>query len=571
MGPRTIASTALSYPPMASRAPTRKPLPRAAGARSARRHTPFLCATLALYAGLCMTFAFTAGDPYYNNDAPRHLLTGAFYADFFRELPLADPVAFAKTYYAHYPALGIVHWPPLFHVILGGAFAVFGVSQGTAAAVMTAFLAIAVVGWFLLTRPLVGTGVAFWSALLFPLAPEFFGLAGSLMLEVPTLAWMILAVLAFDRFLRIDRDNWLWLGVLCAICAALTRPHGLIVLGPLTATWYASRRRDLLRRKAFWAAVLAGALPVGSYYLISTRLDHSNWSMLAHCSAFAWPGLGRPLLLAAGWPILAVSGLGLVWTLARLARREPVPWPLLGWVAATAAMWLALSYRPSRFLVYAWPALVTLGLHALAAAAPRLRTAPHLAGMGLLILCCLNLSPRIQPPLGGYRDAAVAALQATGTNRLFFQGRMDGTFIWLVRQLSPDLDAAVFRASKVLATGEDRLHHNYQPLVEAPDEVIRTLDELGVDVVVTEDVPEMDQPPFHAFRRALDSDRFQRIAVFRLRNAEGRIFARTLTLYRFRRTLPLDHRVALPMASLGPGHDLRADLSCPLRAWNARP
>jgi hypothetical protein len=293
--------------------------------------------------------------------------------------------------------------------------------------------------------------------------------------------------------------------------------------------------------------------------------------MLANLSAFAWPDLGRPLLFAAGWPILALSGLGLLWTAARLLRRKPVPWPLLGWIAATAAMWLALSYRPSRFLIYAWPAVVTLGLHALAVAAPKLRTAPHLAGTGLLILCCLNLTLRIQPPLRGYRDAAVAALQATQTNRLFFQGRMDGTFIWHVRQLGPDLDSTVFRASKVLATGEDRLQNNYRSLADTADDVIRTLDALGVDVVVTEDLAEMDQPPFRAFRRALDCDRFQHIATLPLRNAEGRIFARTLTVYRFRRTLPLDRRVTLPMASLGPEHDLAADLSRPLREWNEDP
>ena len=96
-------------------------------------------------------------------------------------------------------------------------------------------------------------------------------------------------------------------------------------------------------------------------------------------------------------------------------------------------------------------------------------------------------------------------MQATQTRRILFQGRIDGAFLWNVRELDPELQYTVFRASKVLAMGEDRLFKNYEALAETEEEIIRTLDELGVDIVVSEDLPEMDTPTFREFLRALEA------------------------------------------------------------------
>jgi hypothetical protein len=88
-----------------------------------------------------------------------------------------------------------------------------------------------------------------------------------------------------------------------------------------------------------------------------------------------------------------------------------------------------------------------------------------------------------------------------------------------------------------------------------------------VDVVVSEDRPEIDSPPYHAFLRLLKTDRFAPIGEVALRNAEDRIAARTLTIYHFRSKQPVSNRVALPLTALGPGFRLEVDLSRPLRGW----
>ena len=65
-------------------------------------------------------------------DAPRHALNGAFLLDFLRDHPLHDPTGYAYNYYARYPALTILFYPPLFYVLLAVFYAVFGVSQTAA-------------------------------------------------------------------------------------------------------------------------------------------------------------------------------------------------------------------------------------------------------------------------------------------------------------------------------------------------------------------------------------------------------------------------------------------------------
>lgn len=525
---------------------------------------------LIVYGVVIMSFAWEGGDPYYNNDEPRHLLTGAFWADFFLERPIGDPVGFAKAYYAHYPGLGIVHWPPVFHLIEGAVFLIFGVSAGSAFGLMTAFFVVVLVGWWVLTERLVGPTTATFSTMLFPLAPEFFGLSGHVMLEVPALAWMILSLLAFERFLRAGRAVWLWTAAVCAVLAALTRVHGVIVLAPLLALWIGSGRRDLLRRKSVWAAALIACVLVGGYYgLTLTRVN--AWStMLARSPEFAWSDLGAPLLRSMGPVLVSLGGIGLLWVSARMAMRRPVPWVLVAWVGATLGMWLAVGYRPSRFLVYAWPALTTLGLFAIthvARAIGRPYAQPVVALLGLAVSAA-SLHSVHQPPLGGYREAAVAAMQATQTRRILFQGRIDGAFLWNVREFDPELEYTVFRASKVLAMGEDRLFKDYEALAETKEEIIRTLDELGVDVVVSEDLPEMDTPTFREFLRALEGDRFRELADFPIRNAAGRIHARRLKVLRFKRSIPARDELTLPMATLGPGNEFHIDLSRPLRGWS---
>ena len=78
--------------------------------------------------GVAHVFCSPVGEPYKNNDETRQVMTGVFVRDAIRDLPAsaADPRGYAVRYYAQYPALGLLVWPPFFHLVEGlamGAFA----------------------------------------------------------------------------------------------------------------------------------------------------------------------------------------------------------------------------------------------------------------------------------------------------------------------------------------------------------------------------------------------------------------------------------------------------------------
>src|SRR5436305_1225069 len=83
--------------------------------------------------GVVLAFVFVAAinrhsdGLWFQGDAPRHAVNGLFWWDLLNALP-RDPVQFAVRYYARYPVIAPVTYPPLFYVLEGLTFAIAGPS-----------------------------------------------------------------------------------------------------------------------------------------------------------------------------------------------------------------------------------------------------------------------------------------------------------------------------------------------------------------------------------------------------------------------------------------------------------
>src|SRR5215468_243822 len=84
----------------------------------------------------------------YNVDEAQHAVTGLFVSDAFRDLPIRHPVQYAYRYYAQYPAVAIVHWPPLFYIFEGLTFLLFGPSVVSARLSVLLFCVLLLYQWF---------------------------------------------------------------------------------------------------------------------------------------------------------------------------------------------------------------------------------------------------------------------------------------------------------------------------------------------------------------------------------------------------------------------------------------
>jgi hypothetical protein len=521
------------------------------------------------YAALIGGISWVGGDPFYNNDESRQLMTGAFWCDVLTEWPTDDPEGFAKRYFAQYPNLGLLVSPQLFHWMEGAAFRVFGVGPTPARVLLGLFTAGFLIGWWYWVRAYIGLAAATWTTLIVGLIPDLFELSGHVMLEIPFLAWMVASVLAFRRYLQTQRPAWLWAACSAATAVALTRFHAPIVLAPLAVELLAARRWGVLRRPMFWLPVFLATAVSGTYYFLNLSY-YQTWHTLLASDGFGPPALlpGK-ILRSIGMAPALLTLVGLTALLVGPRARRAAPWPVVAWFLATVVMWFCMSYRPPRFLAYAWPAGVALGLGVvfLYAGQTGWRRAAHALAAVAFLATAWETYANYRPGLHGYARAADQAMAASQTGRLFIHGRQDGVFIWRVRQRDPDLRYAVFRASKTLSSGEPGGMKDYRPLLESAEAMLDQLEALGVDVVVSEDRPEIDSPPYHTFLRLLTTERFEPIGRVDLENAGGRIAARTLTVYRFRREQSVPGRVTLPLTALGPDFVLEADLSRPLRGW----
>jgi hypothetical protein len=92
----------------------------------------------------------------YNVDEAQHAVTGLFIADAMHDLPLRHPAQYAYRYYAQYPAIAIVHWPPLFYVFEGLSFLTLGPSVVAARLTILLFLMLLCYQWFRLVEELQG-------------------------------------------------------------------------------------------------------------------------------------------------------------------------------------------------------------------------------------------------------------------------------------------------------------------------------------------------------------------------------------------------------------------------------
>ena len=88
----------------------------------------------------------------YYVDEAQHGVTGLFMADALRDFPVTHPVQYAYTYYAQYPAVAILHWPPLFYVFEGLSFLLLGPSAMAARLAVLFFTVVLLYQWLLVVE-----------------------------------------------------------------------------------------------------------------------------------------------------------------------------------------------------------------------------------------------------------------------------------------------------------------------------------------------------------------------------------------------------------------------------------
>jgi 4-amino-4-deoxy-L-arabinose transferase-like glycosyltransferase len=285
---------------------------------------------------------FDPGEPFFNNDETRHLMTGVFFRDFFHDRDWTSPVEYATRYYLQYPALGLAVWPPLFYSILGGIMLAFGTSIGVAKLLVLLLGGLAAVYFFrLVLRTHQDPAKAALAAVLFGVTPLVFTYCSHVMLEIPTLAWSLASTFYFVRYLDEQRRRDILVAAVCAAAAALTRFDAAFLLVLFVILLAVRRQLRLLLRLEVWVAAAVAILAVlpamavtatqvGEAHLnavkVGTSVHSSRFLALANLPYYPLRVPGQIAWIATAF---AIIGLGAA--LWRKDRRSLPTWAVSWW------------------------------------------------------------------------------------------------------------------------------------------------------------------------------------------------------------------------------------------------
>ncbi len=424
----------------------------------------FLLLTIAVF--LLFTTSPRAGD-FWWSDAPRHAMDGAFYHDLFRALPITNLKRWAMDYYLQYPAIVVLFYPPLFAVVEGVFFSIFGVSPATAQLTVSAFLLATACGAYLLTRQWVGRVAAFSTALLFIGTPAMALWGRQVMLEIPAFAFLIWSCYFFFRYLDAGESHDLYLLLAFVLAGIYTKQTVIFIVPAYLLTLYFVYRNALFRRKEFWWATVlfvVGVIPLAVVTLLWGRLNvqtaaGGGWVEYSRLSLAGWVYVARQWSHQVGW---IVMGLAIVYGIgATLWKRWRLPGPVLfflaAWLVAGYLFFTLIALKVPRHTIFLIFALVFFAVLAIVRGLPA-KIAPY--GAVALAVGVFTHTVLVEhvPYVSGYRAAVqyVCSVAAPGSV-ILFSGLRDGSFIFNVKSTPECKNLTVIRADKLLlSVPEDR-------------------------------------------------------------------------------------------------------------------
>ncbi len=500
------------------------------------------------------------------SDAPRHALNGIFLKDALAALPWRDPMGFAAQYYLQYPALTILFYPPLFYIVSIPAFALFGVSHGVALGVVLAHAVALVVGMHLLARRYMHPAIALPIALLAMAAPGIALWGRQPMLEIPSMAFAVWAMLLLRRYVDSDRLWHLSLGLLLMLCAVYTKFSAIFLVLAADLMRLSADPRGMLTRPRHWFAALGFALALVPGILLTLRFGSANLQSLssipdapvAKWTIEGWTWYARALPELLGWPLLLVAAAGLLvmllpgWGQAGRERRADRAL-VFGWLGIGYLFFSYIDLKEARHATLILPPLLLAAGIAVNRVLPVPRRGSIAAGLLLAATVGWTAAFAPVPYFAGYREAAAWIGQHAPPGAVVvFSGKRDGSFVFNMRANAAQRpDIFTVRADKLLLRIAVRRTIGVTQNQMAEAEIGALLDRIGASYVVAQPDFWTDLEAMRRFQAVLHSDQFVEVARFPVRTTTPED-DRELVIFRNRHEVaPAGSRLSVDLPIIG--------------------
>jgi hypothetical protein len=390
---------------------------------------------------------------WFQGDAPRHAVNGFFWWDLMHALP-RDPVAYAVRYYARYPVIAPVTYPPLFYLVEGLAFTAFGSSPYVAKSLVLVFAILAGLYTMAWARRWIGEPAG-WAGAFLAFIPGIVLWSNTVMLNVPATALGLGSLYHFRRWRETGRATQ-WLAASGFACAVLlTYYPGGIVLGVLGTWALVGGRPFRFDRRLLWiaAAALVALVPmVAALALAPVHTSRQLPTIAFLTRSGTWTFYWRILPSVVGMPALAAGALGIAaaaWT--RPWRTEAVY--LGSWILVLILVLSLLPARDPRYVLLAAPAFVLGAAVAIAWIARRVAIAP--ASQVVVLVATLiaggwSASQVHIPQVSGFGELTEYLHQQGPADAVLYDGAYDGLFGFYVRASDPHFVRRIVLANRLL-------------------------------------------------------------------------------------------------------------------------
>jgi hypothetical protein len=463
-----------------------------------------------------------------SSDEAAHFVSGLMVRDYLTGALGADPLGYAREYYAHYPKVAIGNWPPVFYALQGVWMALLPAHPRSVLALIA--LVAATTAWivYLVLRGRVGAVSAGFGALLFLLlAPVSRHLSG-VMAELPLTLFVTAAVWFWIRFVDGGRGRDAALFGAATVLAVLTKGNGLLLCLVPPLSILLGRHWGVLRSRPLWYTCLAAVVVAAPWTWFFFDTVRAGWSSMDFSAAFTGQALAFYTSRLVGSMGIGVAGAVAIGAWARMGPDRSEGDGAI-WSAAAAAIIAVILFHSlvpagleTRHLIIACPFVAILaaaGVRAVAVRAER-RLRPRTVALAIVVATAGSLTAALlripRRVIHGYGAAAglVRSLAAPGPGTALIASDPIGEGAYIVGAAIRDPARprdTVWRASKLLASAT-WAGRDYQLRARDEPELLRLIDRAGIRWVVLDRTAD-DEPHLRLLERAI-ADRSRR---FRLR------------------------------------------------------
>ncbi len=516
---------------------------------------------------------------WYQGDSPRHAMNGFFWLDFLHHVP-THPMHFALGYYARYPVINPVAYPPFFYLVEGAAYAVFGALPFVGKGLVLLFLLVAAMYMTAWLRRWI-TPEAGWGAVLFLLQPGPVVWSSAVMLNVPSMALAVAALYHARRWLEAPESKHVYLAIVLGAIAVLTYLP-IAVCMPIVVLWATRERRllEILRPRTLLLLALPVAL-IATWTVLAVPWAQSHMAVAKLTSAQVRWTVGGALYYATHMteivsaPVLALAVVAVSAALFRSRRRREVILCVIWAVACYVWFWMITAgYAESRYLLPAVPALVclaTVGVASLADLTQARARGPLFATAVFLVLISTQaaIASRLDVRnVSGFDEVAKYVRDVAPGERVFYDGQYDGVFGFYLRGLDPDLRQAMTRGANLIYSTRLGPRYGLVERVTAERDITRVLvNECGCRIFVVEKQLAPDMTRVTAainLRRAVGDEPFELLRTFTVTTPD----VREVAVYRLPSSVVPQESAVLRFPFLGGGKTFAVE---PIHVGTAKP